>query len=116
MAARRQVFSLEVDEDRRDQKVSAMHFSGLLQQLLSELAASHPVGSGYHEGWQRGSQADSQKRQETEVHGESFRAAYWIRDSRIVNAQQGEEALETPHPQEDRREARNRRGDSFEGY
>ena len=116
MAVRRQVFSPEVDGDRRSQTVAAMHFSGLLRQLLSELAASHLVGPGYHVGWQRGFQADSQKRPETEVHEESFRAAYWVRDLKIVNEQRGEGALETPHLQEDRREVKNRRGDSFEDY
>ena len=116
MAVRRQVFFPEVDGDRRGQTVSATRFSGLLQQLLSELAANHLVGSGFHVGWQRGFQVDSQKRPETEVHEESFRAAYWVRDLKIVNEQRGEGALETPHLQEDRKEAKNRRGDSFEDY
>lgn len=115
-AARRQAFSREVGENRKDQKVSGMRFSAHPLQFPMEYAASQSlVGCGSPD-WQRGSQADYLKRPAMEAQEENFRAADWIRGSRIVNEHWSEGALETLHPQEDRREARNRLGDSFGDY
>lgn len=117
-AARRQEFSREVDENRKDQKDFVTHFSEHPPQFPKKPAASHfPVGYGSHVGWQKGSRADFPKSPGTEVHGEKVQAAGWVQGLEIVSEQRDAEVLGIPfHLPEGRRGVGNPRGDSSGGY